>query len=268
MRHVEYMKKLLIIISVSLMSLIASAQSYRGMVELGIGVTGKGPSYSNELGTFKLNNAFLGSFTTTHGCQITPSIFVGAGVGVDMGFGDSFLTPVLGSKFNKEDFQIGSYKHKEVTYLEIPVFLDFRYDLDTRRRVTPFFDIKVGYRINSNIMSGTWAGISGPPEQEYVDKYGYGLRDCDVIIGGASSFYLKPTVGVRFNCGKNSGVNMGISCDLLKNSYCYYSYERIVGGPHYWGESDYAHWDLQDDHNNLGQLFTRWAWMFNIGFDF
>lgn len=266
------MKKILIIISVVLMSLVASAQSYRGMVELGIGVTGSGPSYSNEMGTFKLNNGFLGSFTTSHGCQITPSIFIGAGVGVDIGLKDSFKTPILNSKYNREDFRVRNEKGY-FSCLEIPVFLDLRWDLDIRRKVTPFIDIKIGYSINSD-----WEGFFyGPGSyisfndtgdtriryQKYVDKYGYGPFSCSVDAEGISSLYFKPTIGVRIKFRKNCGLNMGVSYEAFQSCFTDFLV-RIVGGPY--NQNGYEYWG--DEYDYIEKRFIRGAWMFNLGFDF
>ena len=242
------MKKILIIISVSLVSLIATAQSYRGMVELGIGVIGGGASYSNELATFKLNNSFLGSFTTSHGCQITPSIFIGAGVGVDIGFWDSFKTPILDSKFNREDFIVDDLR-SAVSCWKIPVFLAFRWDLDIQRKVSPFIDLKIGYSINvdrqENYSVEAHSSIrlrDNLDYGEYLDKYGFVPYGSTADSEARSSFYFKPTIGVRIKCKKNCGFNMGVSYEVFQS--------RLVGDDIY-----------------IKRL-TRGAWMFNLGFDF
>lgn len=263
------MKKNLIIMSVSLMSLVASAQSYRGMVEFGVGVAGGGPSYSNEMGTFKLNNGFLGSFTTSHGCQITPAIFIGAGVGVDIGWEESFKTPILDSKYNKEDFEVDNYNDADINSLKIPVFVDFRWDLDIRRKVTPFIDLKFGYSINPDPNLDYFWGPSSFIEVEdeyhgeYVDKYGYGPVRSSVSLKGVGSFFFKPTIGVRIKGRKNCGLNIGVSYEVSQSRYSD-NITRLVGYRYY---DDYWKWDLEYD-DDIYKRFTRGALMFNIGFDF
>lgn len=257
------MKKNLIIMSVSLMSLVASAQSYRGMVEFGVGVAGGGPSYSNEMGTFKLNNGFLGSFSTSHGCQITPAIFIGVGVGVDIGWGDSFKTPILDSKYNKEDFQVYSYNDADINSLKIPVFVDFRWDLDIRRKVTPFIDLKFGYSINED-RKGLCSTIYAEPWDYGEYKYGYGPVRNSVSLKGVGSFYFKPTIGVRIKGRKNCGLNIGVSYEVSQSRYSD-NITRLVG--YRYISDDYWDWDLEYD-DDIYKRFTRGALMFNIGFDF
>lgn len=88
---------------------------YRGFFEYGYGFdTGSDHAFRhyNEL-------------HTTHGYQVIPQFFVGAGIGVDL--------------------YKGNYNYSEL-YYSIPLYLDLRYDVLTTR-FSPFIDMKAGYAV-------------------------------------------------------------------------------------------------------------------------
>ena len=84
--------------------------SYRGFVDLGY-----------TIGVGIVSNSDRVELTTTHGVQIIPEFFVGAGVGVN-------------------------YYHlaEGDTCISLPFFVDVRTDI-LRSNITPFVDLKIGY---------------------------------------------------------------------------------------------------------------------------
>lgn len=86
---------------------------YRGFIE-----------YGYLYGTGDFESSSLNEVVTTHGYQIIPQLFVGAGVGVHL------------YKFN------GS----ENLQYNLPVFADVRYDI-LETKFTPFIDVKGGYSV-------------------------------------------------------------------------------------------------------------------------
>ena len=69
-------------------------------------------------------------FSTSHGYQVLPYLYVGAGVGMQ------FITDML-------DPSDGAYSYKRKTFIPIPVFADVRMDL-YKHKFTPFIDVRVG----------------------------------------------------------------------------------------------------------------------------
>lgn len=69
-------------------------------------------------------------FSTSHGYQVLPYLYVGAGVGMQ------FITNML-------DPSEGVWSYKRKTFTPIPVFADVRLDL-YKYKFTPFVDVRVG----------------------------------------------------------------------------------------------------------------------------
>lgn len=182
------MKKLLLLFSILSLSLSSFAQSYRGMFDLAAGIITPGEKNYTYNGIPIEVKPFMGGvFSMTHGCQITPYLFAGLGAGINLGFAE-FI--------NDRD----SYSNSKDIYVStVPVFLDVRWDLDVRRKITPYVDLKIGYQIQF--------GTKDLCEDYCYDNY----NTYNVYTYAASSFYFQPTVGVRFKGGKRSGFNLGIA---------------------------------------------------------
>ena len=87
-------------------------RGYRGFYDIG----GAFPVGHNGDGIFAIH--------TTHGYQINPYFFIGAGIGFDYHFRDN------------DDF--------EYTYIFVPLYGDFRVNF-LKKTISPFLDLKVGY---------------------------------------------------------------------------------------------------------------------------
>ncbi len=108
-------------------------KGYRGFVDLGgfVGLDDAFDSYS----------AFM--FSTSHGYQFCPWIFLGGGFGVNRYSysGNAMLTDELGHG-------LGSYAYKG-TGIFVPFYIDVRVFPIGNKRVTPFFGMKLGYSVST-----------------------------------------------------------------------------------------------------------------------
>ena len=108
-------------------------KGYRGCVDLG--------------GFFGLNNTFDSysafMFSTSHGYQFCPWIFLGGGFGVNRYSysGNAMLIDELGHG-------LGSYAYKG-TGIFVPFYIDVRVFPIGNKRVTPFFGMKLGYSVST-----------------------------------------------------------------------------------------------------------------------
>lgn len=181
------MKKLLLLLAILGLAIPSFAVSYRGMLDVNLGLPASGKTTISAPFTYYNINSTMGAFSSTsHGCQITPFLFAGLGYGVVLEW---------------MDVDKANYKFDKNMIVSTPVFLDLRWDLDIRRKITPFVDIKVGYQFG-------FEGNSNLSEYSYYDEeYEYESRWIEAV----NSFYFQPTAGVRFKGGKRTGFNLGIS---------------------------------------------------------
>lgn len=112
------MRKLFMLLILAFAGLSVNAQSldgnrYRGYVDFNV-------SPGNDGVYYELNTLGFG-ITTSHGYQINPYLYVGAGFGVQFGKFDNFESSI-----------------------SIPIFANFRANF-TNKNVSPYFDAKIGY---------------------------------------------------------------------------------------------------------------------------
>lgn len=182
------MKRFLFVIALAVSVLTASAQSYRGFIDVfgGYGVAGT-KDFTNGNHTFKDVRAdWAFGLRTSHGCQVLPYLYTGLGFGGYM---------VLNGAEAYDEYR-GSYRDIQLDALNIPIFADFRYDLNIQSKVTPFVSVKLGYQIAVDLLSEESAG----------DGSGTYL-----FSKPESGFYFEPMIGMRIRTGSHSGFNLGIS---------------------------------------------------------
>ena len=131
------MKKILLMITVAIISLTASAQNtagncYRGFADAGY-TFGIG---DYDMGRFEIN--------TSHGYQINPFIYLGAGLGLH--FMPEYETPDM-------DIALDSRESK----VDIPVFANAKFNM-SRGKYAPFIDGKVGTYVTNN--GGLYMNVS------------------------------------------------------------------------------------------------------------
>lgn len=131
------MKKILLMIAVAIISLTASAQNtasscYRGFADAGY-TFGIG---DYDMGRFEIN--------TSHGYQINPFIYLGAGLGLH--FMPEYETPDM-------DIALDSRESK----VDIPIFANAKFNM-SKGKYTPFIDGKVGTYVTNN--GGLYMNVS------------------------------------------------------------------------------------------------------------
>ena len=174
-------KTLFIIAAIAASTLTASARtSYRGFAEVDPAIS---ISYSQPN---KLDLKFADSFatasaliSTTHGVQLNRSIFVGAGVGINIIDDESFF---------------------------FPIYAAARWELNITSKVTPFVSCKLGVCFGSRDATHNNHFITSSGEDLWMDPY-----------SRYSFFYYQPTVGVRFRLHHHIGLNVGFT--LIPTSY-------------------------------------------------
>lgn len=146
-------------------------------------------SYVKGLGDKKAN--FL-EFSTTQGLKYGNLFFMGVGAGVD----------VIHTEINNNPYAPSDHTNTQNAVM-IPLYTDFRLNLGAPTSASFFLDVKVGggfFISNDYILVG------------------------DGYINSSSSFYLKPSVGLRIPVSKTNpklAVNIGGSYQLITNSYWY-----------------------------------------------
>lgn len=131
------MKKILLMIAVAIISLTASAQNtasncYRGFADAGYTI-GIG---DYDMGRFEIN--------TSHGYQINPFIYLGAGLGLH--FMPEYETPGMSIALDSRESKV-----------DIPVFANAKLNM-SKSKYAPFVDGKVGTYVTNN--GGLYMNIS------------------------------------------------------------------------------------------------------------
>ena len=189
------MKKLLLPLAACLLSIPSFAQSYRGMFEIDLGTGISSDNIYNVEGVeLKQQPSFGGAFSTTHGCQITPWLFAG------VGFGASTYAMNVSDSGTEEGTSLKLYS------LNVPLYLDLRWDMDVRRKVSPFIDLKIGYQWAFNLNPDSSCGDDY--DYSYVSRY---TTVSELMCDPISGFYFQPTVGVRFRRNSKKGFGLGIT---------------------------------------------------------
>ena len=205
---------------------------YRGNVEIWGGVNSCKYDLKGE--TDIKNVSPVGGISTTHGCQLYPFLFVGAGVGL-------YVPTMWVSKYYDTDKIIatynGSYVNNDVRTdtwsaycCMIPVFLDMKLEVDVRRKMSPYLELKVGYQFGS-----------------ILNKYRINNNKSNsYFIRPETGLYLHPALGLRFRVNERFGINFGISYDAdIKRKLT----------------------DIDESESVLSTTKAK-AFAFNIGFDF
>lgn len=245
------MKKIFLIAALLMAASVASAQRYRGFLDLygGIG-TGKGVSVSYDgLMLDKIKPDYAFGLTTSHGCQVLPYLYVGVGVGANIAF--SGADPY----FDTPDYKGMGNRSTKIYGVYVPAFLDLRWDLDTDRRFTPFVGVKIGHQFGITVESGghdrgySWRTDSYNWSEDYVSESLF------LYPSAASGFYFMPTVGCRFRIGAKTGLNLGLSYIPSVGSDIRVEYERQ-------SPTEYKSEQVYEERHKIGAL------MLSLGLDF
>jgi len=168
---------------------IVPVSGYRGFVDAG---------YTIKMGDISMNRF---EFSTSHGYQINPYFFAGAGIGVSM-FSDVQLGYV-----NVAD---STSKKKERFKMAIPLFVDLHFNF-MEGTIVPFAGIKAGYSIG---LSKVTPAADGEGNKEEVETENL-------------SFYLAPSVGVKYKLANSLAINLTVGYSAQMFDY-YYAREGIT----------------------------------------
>lgn len=175
-----------------------SAQHYRGFANFESGFP-----ISNSNGTsFKYGMSTVSfGLSTSHGAQLSESLFIGAGVGLHMN-GD-------GEKIN------GTYS--------FPLYLNLRYDFKSISKTNFFIACKIGYQfytsqspknreralqLNSTVPITFEKSIGlDVTSGEAVPIYTQDVNTCSYY---KNSFYIEPSVGLRLRLSSKIGLNIAV----------------------------------------------------------
>lgn len=213
---------------------------YRGFFELqgGVGFGGKVNVQAGDLDISNIGSPIMFGWTTTHGYQINPNLFVGLGIGEN--------ATLLYADTQDYSYQYGDHKFDS---LIIPVFADARWDFGLQGKTAPFVDLKLGYQI-CHRLSDDW-------HSSYAS--GNYLTLLNQNTGG---LLIMPTIGLRTKVRNRCGFNIGLSYNLMvpKKLTATYSYHLPD-----WNNPD--RWDYDETHLELGRSVSG-VLLLNFGFDF
>lgn len=164
------MKKILLaLLMVCGLTFGASAQSgYRGFADIDLGCT------------FADDPGFTTNLSTTHGYQFNGHIFLGAGLGIGyngaQGGREGYLEIDLPYEYGEGRYVKEYYYQHHDAGMQIPIFLDFRYDYSLIKKTSFYWNQRIGYNAGTNM----------------------------------ENFFITPEFGVHFGTRKNISYNLGL----------------------------------------------------------
>lgn len=245
----------------------ASALSYRGFLDLQVGVgTGDATTFASPeyfVGYTEISPNVGFGISTTHGVQVLPCLYAGVGVG-------GYALFATADGYNRDGYHYLSYDGGDTQFIgmSLPVYLDIRYDLNIRKKVTPYVDVKIGYSAAVNVKSSDddiWM-VETDPLYFTGSSYHYSSGSkSGLTCKPSSGMYFQPSVGLRFRTGRHGGFNLGVSY----NTSVAFDIGYIRTGLSRWdpitGES--LPLPEADVKKKLGKFKTGLL-MLNLGFDF
>lgn len=199
------MKKIFLIIAILAMPFAASAQGFRGFIDIFGGTQFGGGIDFPTYDVTNVKNDLAFGLNVTGGYQITNYLFAGIGFG---GY-----AALIGATSHDDYY---SDRNRDAIPLHFPFYADVRWTLDIDRKITPFVDVKIGYQIVHNVDDG------GIAYYRYNGELDYRYND-ELYAKGKNGVYFMPSVGVRF--GKASGFNFGIAYNACVGTKFLQNYE-------------------------------------------
>ncbi|MDE5794858.1 MAG: carboxypeptidase-like regulatory domain-containing protein [Muribaculaceae bacterium] len=218
----------------------------RSMIDLegGIGLNGKATFISGNMQAKDVQTFLMTGMMITSGIQINRHLFVGIGTGAHL---------ELDKADEIDDYWNGydSWLHFPFTGVNVPLYLNARWDFGLTKKTAPYIDLRIGY--NRFFRAGEDYG-----EISWISNYN-NQGDSYLIVSqeGYGSFFIAPSIGYRVSIYKKFGMNFGLRYMAgLKKKY-----------------SATTRSYSNDNHENIYSYNTftqRGSDMlfFNIGFDF
>lgn len=213
---------------------------YRGFFECqgGVGFGGRVNVQAGDLAISNIGSPIVFGWTTTHGYQINPNLFVGLGIGANAN--------MLYADTQDYTYLYGDHK---IYSLVLPMFADARWDFGLQDKTAPFIDLKLGYQICYKIN-----------DDEHFSYH----HNSDLTLSGQNTtgLLIMPTIGLRTKVKNRCGFNIGLSYNLIVPKKLYATYSYLISD---WNKPDT--WDYEHTYLNLGRSVSG-VLMLNFGFDF
>lgn len=224
-------------------------KGYRSMfdIEGGLGFKGNVTFQDGDNQVRNIHTFLLTGFTTTHGCQITRNLFVGAGVGVYL---ECLQYEEIEDYYHYYDSGYDCWKNFDFTGAIIPLYVAARWDFGLSQKTAPYIGLRIGYSAFVSFDSYEFAYVSNGN-----DLY---RKRLEVNQKSHGSFFIAPSIGYRMTVYNKFGINLGLSY-MIGRKHKYSVYQACY---------DYADETYLYDYT---QDFTQRASdviLFNIGFDF
>jgi small nuclear ribonucleoprotein (snRNP)-like protein len=165
--------------------------------------------YTTKMGDFSSSRIEI---TTSHGYQITPSLFVGLGFGVNLYSGGFYNdTTAIGKGGGHRDVVLKEGNANWVDSLNIsatlPIFADIRYNFTTEGQIIPFAGLKAGYSL----------GLASTSLKEN-DGNG-GMRKKTETKVESVGFYVAPSIGAKYVISPAFALNLSLSYSMQMFDY-------------------------------------------------
>ncbi len=191
------MKKILLIITILLTAVSVEARQprrgYRGFIEWSSSLRAEKfgyPDMNGNLLTYR-DNTFYTGFTTSHGYQINPMFFIGAGLGMERcGKLDNWVAPVFIQ--GRIDLKLGKFTP----------FGDIRIGANVAEGAGVYFSPTVGYRFNWGRKMGVNLGAG-------LTLAGYRAEHYEGTITGPDSYEMH-YIGIRHHVRAYFSFRLGI----------------------------------------------------------
>ncbi len=192
---------------------------YRGSIEIGGGLSFYKYRYTSLIGDYDYdfdNKSLIVDFTTSHGVQLNPFVFIGAGMGVYVPtmWATSYydLNNNYPTFFNLQAESRNAVKEQtdcmSIYSIMLPLFIDLKFEYDVRRKVAPYIDVKLGYQF----------GI------EQNKNRIYSKNNDQFQITPENGLYFRPSVGLRIRTSTKTGINFGISYNAsIKRNFVFFN---------------------------------------------
>jgi small nuclear ribonucleoprotein (snRNP)-like protein len=154
--------------------------------------------------------------TTSHGYQITPSLFIGAGLGVNL-YSDGFYKNsiyVNDSIGGPKDVMNKSADSLNLS-AALPIFADIRYNFITEGQIIPFAGLKAGYTLglaSTNLEKSDESGTSKKIETKVLPL----------------GFYVSPSIGVKYAVSPSFALNLSLGYTMQMFDLSYRNTEKNV----------------------------------------
>jgi small nuclear ribonucleoprotein (snRNP)-like protein len=165
--------------------------------------------YTMKMGEFSSSRIEV---TTSHGYQITPSLFVGLGFGVNLysnGFYDD--STAVGKKNGGHKDVMVKGNANSVDSLNIsatlPIFADIRYNFTTEGQIIPFAGLKAGYSLglaSTSLVENDENGSMRKKTETRVESVG---------------FYVSPSIGAKYVISPSFALNLSLSYSMQMFDY-------------------------------------------------